>query len=78
MRSILAKTFIALMIFNASLWAYFLASDDFIQTELEHLRDKLSSAGYVYADMTRQALWQTEGRPDDAPLVIRYFLVSST
>ena len=77
MRSILAKTFIALMIFNASLWAYFLASDDFIQTELEHLRDKLSSAGYVYADMTRQALWQTEGRPDDAPLVIRDFLVSS-
>ena len=52
MRSILAKIVGLLLAFNLALWAFFLATDDFITNEVRQIKNQLVVTANLYAKIT--------------------------
>ena len=56
MRSILAKIIGLLLAFNLALWAFFLATDDFITNEVRQIKNQLTVTANLYAKITEPIL----------------------
>ena len=56
MRSILAKIIGLLLAFNLALWAFFLATDDFIEREVGQIKNQLVVAANLYAKIAGPVL----------------------
>ena len=56
MRSILAKIIGLLLAFNLALWAFFLATDDFITNEVRQFKNQLVVTANLYAKITAPVL----------------------
>ena len=56
MRSILAKIIGLLLAFNLALWAFFLATDDFITNEVREIKSQLFVKANLYAKITAPVL----------------------
>ena len=56
MRSILAKIIGLLLAFNLALWAFFLATDDFITSEVRQIKNQLVVTANLYAKITEPIL----------------------
>ena len=52
MRSILAKIVGLLLAFNLALWAFFLATDDFITNEVKQIKNQLVITANLYSKIT--------------------------
>ena len=56
MRSILVKIIGLLLAFNLALWAFFLATDDFITNEVSQIKNQLAVTANLYAKITAPIL----------------------
>ena len=56
MRSILAKIIGLLLAFNLALWAFFLATDDFVTNEVMQIKNQLIVKANLYAKITAPVL----------------------
>ena len=56
MRSILAKIIGLLLAFNLALWAFFLATDDFITNDVRQSKNQLVVTANLYAKITAPVL----------------------
>ena len=60
MRSILVKIIGLLLAFNLALWAFFLATDDFIKNEVSQIKNQLAVTANLYAKITAPILSMTK------------------
>ncbi len=56
MRSILSKIIGLLLAFNLALWAFFLATDDFITMKSRQIKNQLAVTANLYAKITTPIL----------------------